>query len=194
MGRAEQSKLNTQIPSRANPSHGEGRASTGPWLGAQLQTTLPPVTAPSWKQTLPDFILYVEACIVASLLWLGSVAFGSNDSLMALASSWSPPSHSWKAQCVAGLTIYNSGGRALVMEAGHLCWRQGTLGGPACGRYHHSQLWRRGTCAEHSINTFWDALTASSSRARKAFPCPEQQREAQCVWWLHSSWLRSFHL
>lgn len=49
---------------------------------------------------------------------------------------------------------------------------------PACGRHHRSQLWRRSTCAECSINTFWDALTAFSSRARRAFPCPEQGREA----------------
>lgn len=51
-----QSKVNpiprghsNQIPSRANTSHREGRASAGPWLGAQLQLTLPPAMAPSWR-------------------------------------------------------------------------------------------------------------------------------------------------
>lgn len=43
------------------------------------------------------------------------------------------------------------------------------------------------TCAERSINTFWDELTAFSSRARRAFPCPEQGREPWSGWWPHSS-------
>lgn len=87
-----QSKVNpiprghsNQIPSRANTSHGEGRVSTGPWLGAQLQLTLPPAMVPSWKQTLPDSIVYVGVHTLLSLFKPGPVALASEGSLLALA-------------------------------------------------------------------------------------------------------------